>query len=102
MNRSLAKDLNIRKSTESKLNDLKIFSPLDIVNYHPFRYADYTDLKKIYQCKKGDSVTILGKVINVKKNNFGKMGSCSATITDDTGFLDIIWYGQPYLASKYQ
>ena len=102
MNRSLAKDLNIRKSTESKLNDLKIFSPLDIVNYHPFRYADYTDLKKIYQCKKGDSVTILGKVINIKKNNFGKMGSCSATITDDTGFLDIIWYGQPYLASKYQ
>ena len=102
MNRSLAKDLNIRKSTESKLNDLKIFSPLDIVNYHPFRYADYTDLKKIYQCKKGDSVTILGKVINIKKNNFGKTGSCSATITDDTGFLDIIWYGQPYLASKYQ
>ena len=102
MNRSLAKDLNIRKSTESKLNDLKIFSPLDIVNYHPFRYADYTDLKKIYQCKKDDNVTILGKVINVKKNNFGKMGSCSAVITDDTGFLDIIWYGQPYLASKYQ
>ena len=54
LNRSLAKDLNIRKSTESKLNDLKIFSPLDIVNYHPFRYADYTDLRKIYQCKKDD------------------------------------------------
>ena len=102
MNRSLAKDLNIRKSTESKLNDLDIFSPLSIVNYHPFRYADYTDLKKIYQCKKDDNVTILGKVVNVKKNNFGKMGSCSATITDDTGFLDIIWYGQPYLASKYK
>jgi len=102
LNRSLAKDLNIRKSTESKLNDLDIFSPLSIVNYHPFRYADYTDLKKIYQCKKDDNVTILGKVVNVKKNNFGKMGSCSATITDDTGFLDIIWYGQPYLASKYK
>ena len=102
MNRSLAKDLNIRKSTESKLNELDIFSPINIVNYHPYRYADYTDLKKIYQCKKDDNVTILGKVINVTKNNFGKMGSCSATITDDTGFIDIIWYGQPYLASKYQ
>ena len=103
MNRNLAKDLNIRKTTESKLNDLGIYSPLELVNYHPYKYADYTDLKKIYQCNKDDNVTILGKVINVKKVNFSKrMSSCSATITDDTGFLDVIWYGQPYLASKYK
>ena len=103
MNRSLAKDLNIRKTTESKLNDLGINSPIQLVNYHPYKYADYTDLKKIYQCKKDDNVTILGNVINIKKVNFSKkMSSCTATITDDTGFLDIIWYGQPYLASKYK
>ena len=103
MNRNLAKDLNIRKTTESKLNDLGIYSPLELVNYHPYKYADYTDLKKIYQCNKDDNVTILGKVINVKKVNFSKrMSSCSATITDDTGFLEVIWYGQPYLASKYR
>ena len=103
MNRNLAKDLNIRKTTESKLNDLGIYSPLELVNYHPYKYADYSDLKKIYQCNKDDNVTILGKVINVKKVNFSKrMSSCSATITDDTGFLDVIWYGQPYLASKYK
>tara|TARA_B100000676_G_scaffold62786_1_gene62168 strand:- start:897 stop:3011 length:2115 start_codon:yes stop_codon:yes gene_type:complete len=103
LNRNLAKDLNIRKTTESKLNDLGIYSPLELVNYHPYKYADYTDLKKIYQCNKDDNVTILGKVINVKKVNFSKrMSSCSATITDDTGFLDVIWYGQPYLASKYK
>tara|TARA_Y100001970_G_scaffold26472_1_gene31873 strand:+ start:2789 stop:4903 length:2115 start_codon:yes stop_codon:yes gene_type:complete len=103
LNRNLAKDLNIRKTTESKLNDLGIYSPLELVNYHPYKYADYSDLKKIYQCNKDDNVTILGKVINVKKVNFSKrMSSCSATITDDTGFLDVIWYGQPYLASKYK
>ena len=85
------------------MNDLGIYSPIELVNFHPYRYADYTDLKKIYQCNKDDNVTILGKVINVKKVNFSKrMSSCSATITDDTGFLDVIWYGQPYLASKYK
>ena len=103
MNRNLAKDLNIRKTTESKLNDLGIYSPIELVNYRPYRYADYTDLKKIYQCNKDDNVTILGKVVDVKKVNFSRrMSSCSATITDDTGFLDVIWYGQPYLASKYK
>ena len=102
MKRSLSKDLNIRKSTELKLNELNISTPLNIVNYHPYRYADYTDLKKIYQCDKDDNVTILGVVTKVRKVKFGKkMSSCSATITDDTGFIDIIWYGQPYLASKY-
>ena len=29
------------------------------------------------------------------------MSSCVATLTDDTGFIDIIWHGQPYLTSKY-
>ena len=85
------------------MNDLGIYSPIELVNYRPYRYADYTDLKKIYQCNKDDNVTILGKVIDVKKVNFSRrMSSCSATITDDTGFLDVIWYGQPYLASKYK
>ena len=72
MNRSLAKDLNIRKTTESKLNELGINSPIQLVNYHPYKYTDYSDLKKIYQCKKDDNVTILGKVINIKKVNFSK------------------------------
>ena len=77
MNRNLAKDLNIRKTTESKLNDLGIYSPNELVNYRPYRYADYTDLKKIYQCNKDDNVTILGKVIDVKKVNFSRrMSSC--------------------------
>ncbi len=85
------------------MNDLGIYSPTELVNYRPYRYADYTDLKKIYQCNKDDNVTILGKVIDIKKVNFSRrMSSCSATITDDTGFLDVIWYGQPYLASKYK
>ena len=47
-------------------------------------------------------MTIVGQVTKSIKRKIGpKMSSCVATLTDDTGFIDIIWHGQPYLTSKY-
>ena len=102
MQKSLAKELNIRPSTESKLNELGIKTPLNLLNYFPIRHVDYSEVKKIFQCNKSENVTIVGQVIKSIKRKIGpKMSSCVATLTDDTGFIDIIWHGQPYLTSKY-
>ncbi len=102
MQKSLAKELNIRPSTESKLNELGIKTPLNLLNYFPIRHIDYSEVKKIFQCNKSENVTIVGQVTKSIKRKIGpKMSSCVATLTDDTGFIDIIWHGQPYLTSKY-
>ena len=102
MQKSLAKELNIRPSTESKLNELGIKTPLNLLNYFPIRHVDYSEVKKIFQCNKSENVTIVGQVTKSIKRKIGpKMSSCVATLTDDTGFIDIIWHGQPYLTSKY-
>jgi len=102
LQKSLAKELNIRSSTESKLNELGIKTPLNLLNYFPARHIDYSQVKKIFQCSKSENVTIVGQVIKSVKRRIGaKMSSCVATLTDDTGFIDIIWHGQPYLTSKY-
>jgi len=102
LQKSLAKELNIRPSTESKLNELGIKTPLNLLNYFPIRHVDYSEVKKIFQCNKSENVTIVGQVTKSIKRKIGpKMSSCVATLTDDTGFIDIIWHGQPYLTSKY-
>ena len=102
MRKSLAKELNIRPSTESKLNELGIKTPLNLLNYSPIRHGDYSEVKKIFQCNKSENVTIVGQVTKSIKRKIGpKMSSCVATLTDDTGFIEIIWHGQPYLTSKY-
>tara|TARA_B100001029_G_scaffold177810_1_gene183158 strand:+ start:2102 stop:4213 length:2112 start_codon:yes stop_codon:yes gene_type:complete len=102
LRKSLAKELNIRPSTESKLNELGIKTPLNLLNYFPIRHVDYSEVKKIFQCNKSENVTIVGQVTKSIKRKIGpKMSSCVATLTDDTGFIDIIWHGQPYLTSKY-
>ena len=51
------------------MNDLGIYSPIELVNYRPYRYTDYTDLKDL-SMQQNDNVTILGKVIDVKKLTF--------------------------------
>ena len=102
MRKSLANELTIRPSTESKLNELGIKTPLNLLNYFPIRHVDYSEVKKIFQCNKSENVTIVGQVTKSIKRKIGpKMSSCVATLTDDTGFIDIIWHGQPYLTSKY-
>jgi len=102
LRKRLAKEVNIRPSTESKLNELGIKTPLNLLNYFPIRHVDYSEVKKIFQCNKSENVTIVGQVTKSIKRKIGpKMSSCVATLTDDTGFIDIIWHGQPYLTSKY-
>jgi ATP-dependent DNA helicase RecG len=101
--RSLAKALNIRTSTEAKLFSLGIKTPLNLLNYFPRRYIDYTDTKSIYLCKIGENVTIIGQIVKSEKRKVtNKLSACIVTITDDSGFIDLIWYGQPYLSSIYK
>ncbi len=101
--RSLAKVLNIRTSTEAKLFELGIKTPLNLLNYFPRRYIDYTDTKSIYLCKIGENVTIIGQIVKSEKRKVTKkLSACVVTITDDSGFIDLIWYGQPYLSSIYK
>ena len=71
MQKSLAKELNIRPSTESKLNELGIKTPLNLLNYFPMRHIDYSEVKKRFQCSKSENVTIIGQVIKSVKRKIG-------------------------------
>lgn len=85
---------------EKRLKRLGIETVEDMVNYFPFRYEDYSQMNKIKDLIEGQDVTVQGKIelISTKRSPRKRKLVTEAIVTDDTGQLRIVWFGQPYIS----
>jgi ATP-dependent DNA helicase RecG len=80
------------------LNNLGIFSYIDLINYCPHRFLDFSVSKKIVDYDLNLPATYSGKIIKFQSIYTRQRKSIQkATIADSTGNLDLIWFNQPYL-----
>ncbi len=88
---------------QNLLEKLEIYSIEDLLYHFPFRYQDYTNVKKINELQDGDIVTvktILGSVENIYTRNRKRI--TKAKVVDHTGELDIIWFNQHYIKNTLE
>ncbi|MBI4099747.1 ATP-dependent DNA helicase RecG [Candidatus Microgenomates bacterium] len=83
-----------------RLEKLGIKTVRDLLYHVPFRYDDYATVSKIKDLQDGETVTIQAKVLTIK-NIFTRRGFVlqKATVQDDTGTLDVLWFNQRFLTS---
>ena len=89
---------NIFKMYASRLEKLGITTFEDFLYHIPSRYEDFSLISKIRHIQPGEVVTIQGKVDEIKNvftKNYKKIQQ--ATISDETGNIDIMWFNQVYL-----
>lgn len=96
----LENNFRINDSQKKALSKLGLITIKDILYFFPTRYTDISDIRHINTLQDGENVTILGEISNLKtKKGFkSKIPMGSATISDITGRINIIWFHQPYLA----
>lgn len=84
-----------------KLKRLNINQPKDLLYHFPNRYIDFSKSVKINSILENENVTITGEVLDFK-NIFTKTGKNiqKATVGDNTGRIDLIWFNQPYLSKN--
>tara|TARA_A100000164_G_scaffold377853_1_gene418021 strand:- start:1331 stop:3436 length:2106 start_codon:yes stop_codon:yes gene_type:complete len=74
-------------------DQLKIFTYKDLLYTFPYRYVDRTKFHKISSI---DSllteVQIIGKITNLKEVGIGRKKRIIATLSDDTGTIDLVWF----------
>jgi ATP-dependent DNA helicase RecG len=72
----------------------------DLLYHFPVRYGDTAESRSIESVTKGDTVVIFGKITNLKasKGFKSKMTMATATVLDETGKIQCVWFNQPYLA----
>src|SRR3989344_4378236 len=83
---------------QSRLTRLDVYTLRDLLFHFPFRYEDFSLVSKIRDLQEGETVTIQGKIISIK-NQFTRNRRFiqMATIEDETGTLDVVWFNQTYL-----
>lgn len=83
---------------KKKLEKLDIFTIEDLLYHFPFRYDDFSQVKKISELQEGEKATVRG-ILGPVKNIYTKYGKrlTRSTIEDETGLLDLIWFNSHFL-----
>lgn len=81
-----------------RLKKLGIETVEDLLYHFPFRYENYALVSKIGLVQPGETVTIKGRVEEIK-NEYTKHGKKiqKAKVSDETGIIEVVWYNQPFL-----
>jgi len=83
------------------LSRLGIETIEDLCYYAPRRYEDRRQLLRISDVQPGQTVTIRGRVLasTLRRLRGGKT-MFEATVGDDSGVLEALWFNQPYLTEQ--
>lgn len=88
------------KMFAGRLEKLGIYTYMDFLLHLPSRYEDYSIESQIASAQPGETVTVKGRVLDVKTQYLrgARIKTIQkATIADDSGMMDLVWFNQPYL-----
>ncbi|MBI2952821.1 MAG: ATP-dependent DNA helicase RecG [Chloroflexi bacterium] len=82
----------------AKLERLGVTTIKDLLYLFPRRYIDYSVMKRIKDLTIGEMESVLGTIweVNTSRAKSG-LPVISATVADETGTIQAIWFNQPHL-----
>ncbi|MCD1257889.1 ATP-dependent DNA helicase RecG [Paenibacillus athensensis] len=84
----------------AELNSMGIFSVMDLLEYVPFRYEDYT-VRDLTGVKDGDRITIQGTIIGEPVlQRYGGKSRLSCKVMVDTFLVTAVWFNRHFLKEK--
>ena len=87
--------------TAARLARLDVATVRDLLYLFPRRHADYSNFSKISELSPGEERTLVADVWDVHMVTGGRQGKrkdTEAVLSDETGNIRVIWFGQRYLA----
>ncbi len=99
LNTKLEQIYGIGPKLYKKLQKLGLSKVEDVLSYYPFRYDDYSQIKKIKDLQNEETTTVQGTIIliNNKRAKTKKMNITEALLEDDSAQVQIVWFNQPYI-----
>ena len=85
---------------KSALKKMGILTAEDLLYHFPSRYGDTASIKNIAGLKQGELAVIFGKIsgLEASKGFHTRIPMAKATIEDESGKINAVWFNQPYLA----
>ncbi|MCB9799025.1 ATP-dependent DNA helicase RecG [Candidatus Nomurabacteria bacterium] len=92
----------VGKTLESRLGILGIQTVQDLLFHFPFRYEDFSKTQKIALIGDADMVNIRATIelIQNRRSPRARKMMTEALVSDDTGQIRVIWFGQPFIVKN--
>ena len=92
----------VGKTMAKRLNTLGVHTLKDLILYFPFRYEDLRQILQIDTLVDGMEGTVQGKIelINTKRSPRRRTVITEAIVSDGTGQLRVVWFGQAYISKN--
>ncbi|MFL5736619.1 MAG: ATP-dependent DNA helicase RecG [Actinomycetota bacterium] len=85
------------------LQEMGIPTVGDLLHHYPRRYIDRSAVASIRELRVGQHATVIGRVRRVaKRATRSRQSMVTVTVADGTGFLDLTFFNQPWLANVYK
>ena len=85
----------------ARLQRLEVSTVRELLYLFPRRHQDYSAVVKVSEVEPGQDCTVIGHVWESRVVTIGQKGRLKATemvLSDETGNIKVIWFGQGYLA----
>ncbi len=92
----------VAKKITPKMKKLGLLTVADLLKYWPFRWEDWSQIKKINKIEPNTRATVKVKVelIQNKRSKYRKKMITEAILSDDSDSIRAIWFNQPYLTKN--
>ena len=84
----------------ARLKRLGVSTIRDLLYLFPRRHSDFSTLAKVRDLVPGEERTLVATVWEARETSLGKgrLKATEAVVSDETGNVKVVWFGQPYLA----
>lgn len=91
----------VGKNYLPRLKKLGIKTIKDLLWHFPMRYEDWTESGKVEDIKPNEKISLIGKVASIENKRIfpRRIVLTKASIEDETGKVNAIWYNQPFLVN---
>jgi hypothetical protein len=96
----VSEQFRITPIQKEALKKLGIRTIEDLLYHFPARYGDTAEARSIDSLAKGDTAVIYGKITGLKasKGFHSRITMASASVEDESGRIQCVWFNQPYIA----
>ena len=92
----------LHHSSRTALGNLGLKTVRDVLQHYPIRHIDYSVRTPISQLMPGVDATVIGDVVESRRNIHMRPHSATVRIRDDTGTLRVAWFNMPFMADRWK
>ena len=90
----------LKSSLAARFENLDVRTVRDLLYLFPRRHNDFASLRQISELTPGEEETVRVRVWSAREARLGRRMGSQATVGDESGMMQVVWFNQPFIARQ--